>query len=150
GERSRTLAVGVGYAIPDWYCVTPEKILAMSAARTMASLIIAVGASSGVGGVLHERAGGRRRLQRSVNRCHAATVLSRQLGSRLASCVTFGNLALLAMIEDAAEDRASGLRTPDAFVASGADQLALELVQTAHDLQDELAVRRAGIEPRII
>src|SRR5262249_13559791 len=65
----------------------------------------------------------RRRLQCSVNRCHAAAVLSRQLGNRLASRITLGNFALLAMIEDrfAAKDRASGLRTPDAFITSGPD-----------------------------
>jgi len=87
-----------------------------------------------------------------VNRRHAAAVFSRQLGNRLASRITLGNLALLAMIEDrfAAKDRASGLRTPDAFITSGSDQLALELVQTTHNLQDEFAVRRAGIEPWII
>src|SRR5262249_32858870 len=81
-----------------------------------------------------------------------AAVLSRELGNRLASRITFGDLALLAMIEDrlAAKDCTSGLRTPDAFITSGPDQFALELVQTAHNLQDELAVRRAGIEPRII
>jgi hypothetical protein len=34
--------------------------------------------------------------------------------------------------------------------AACADELALELVHAAHDGQDQLAVRRRGVEPRVL
>jgi hypothetical protein len=79
-------------------------------------------------------------------------VASPTLAHGFASRVAFGNFPALTSIEHglAAKHGTLGSGSLDAFIASLANQLALELVKSAHHREDQLAMGRRGVEPWIV
>src|SRR5262249_58065487 len=79
-------------------------------------------------------------------------IIDSKLAHCLASSVAFGNFPALISVEHglAAKHGSLGFGSLDAFVAALANQFSLELVKPAHYREDQLAMRRRGVEPWII
>ena len=78
-------------------------------------------------------------------------VLVCQLSHRLACSIPLRNLPLLTMAQRrlAPEYSPAGFRTLDPFITPRSDQLALKFCHSAHDRQDQLAMWRRGVQPRV-
>src|SRR4051794_26809686 len=92
------------------------------------------------------------RMQGSKDGSHANIVLECQSRHALAVGMPFGDLAPLTGIQGRRSTKLLALRLGalDAFLASLADQLALELRHRPHDREDQLAVRRRRVEPAVL
>ena len=79
-------------------------------------------------------------------------VASPTLAHGFASRIAFGNFPARTSIEHglAAKHGTLGSGSFDAFIAALANQLALELVKSAHHREDQLAMGRRGVEPWIV
>jgi hypothetical protein len=84
--------------------------------------------------------------------CLSNLVVDSKLAHGFASRVAFGNFPALTSIEHglAAKHGTPGSGSLDALIAALANQLALELVKSAHHREDQLAMGCRGVEPWVI